>query len=219
MIYKIMNINELDEKAVAHYFPLLTEARREKILSMEDHRERNIAFCAEILSRQCLSELCDAPEFSFSLLCNPNGRSVVGNFDAELSLYAEGDVVACAVSHNYIGIGLSAVAPFSFKEAQNWLTDSEIRVVFSDSGYSFTDIINQPSYTEKTGMSKYAIFSSLKEAHFGASGRGVRADRKKVSFEFNGTNMICTDVDYYVLKSYIDRKEVMAVSVIERCKK
>lgn len=214
-----MNINELNEEMTTHYFPLLTEVRREKILNLSEPRERSIAFCSEILARNCLSLLCDAPEFSFSLLCNPNSKSAVGNFDAEISISQKDDFVACAVSFDYIGIGIAKIQPFTFKDAQNNLTDSEIRSVFSDSKYAFSDIINQSQCNEKSSMIKYAVISSLKDAQFFASGRGIRSDRKKISFQFDGSNMICSDSNYIISKSYVDTKELFAVSVIERCKK
>ena len=219
MVFRAMNINELNEEMTAHYFPLLTDAKKEKILKMDDFNKKNIAFCSEILARQCLSELCDAPEFSFSLLCNPNSKSAVGNFDAELSISSSGDFLACAASHDFVGVGISPIVPFSFQDAQKNLTDVEIRTVFSESVYSFSDIIKQPLCKEKTAMIKYAVFSSLKDAYFYASGRGIRSDRRSYHFEFEGSLMLCSDNNFSVIKSYIDSKENVAVSVIERCKK
>lgn len=219
MVFRAMNINELNEEMTAHYFPLLTDAKKEKILKMDDFNKKNIAFCSEILARQCLSELCDAPEFSFSLLCNPNSKSAVGNFDAEISISSSGDFLACAASHDFVGVGISPIVPFSFQDAQKNLTDVEIRTVFSESVYSFSDIIKQPLCKEKTAMIKYAVFSSLKDAYFYASGRGIRSDRRSYHFEFEGSLMLCSDNNFSVIKSYIDSKENVAVSVIERCKK
>lgn len=219
MVFRAMNINELSEDMTAHYFPLLTDAKKEKILKMSNFNEKNIAFCSEILARQCLSELCDAPEFSFSLLCNPNSKSAVGNFDAEISISSAGDFIACAASHDYVGVGISPIMPFSFQDAQKNLTDAEIRAVFSESGYSFSDIIKQPLCKEKSAIIKYAVFSSLKDAYFYASGRGIRSDRRNYYFEFEGTSMACSDKSFSVVKSYVDSKENVAVSVIERCKK
>ncbi len=214
-----MNINELTEDMTIHYFPLLTQAKKDKILNMSDNTQRSIAFCSEILARKCLNKLCDAPEFAFSLLCNPNSKSAVGNFDAEISISQKEDFIACAVSFDYIGIGIAKIEPFSFKEAQEKLTDVEIRAVFSESVYSFSDIIRKNICTEDSVMIKYAVFKSLKDAQFFASGRGIRADSKKISFEFNGKDMICSDNNYIVVKSYIDNKEMFAVSIVERCKK
>lgn len=213
-----MNINDLSEEMISHYFPLLTQARKEKILNMEDNTQRSIAFCSEILARKCLSKLCDAPEFSFSLLCNPNSKSAVGNFDAELSISQKDDFVACAVSFDYIGIGVAKIEAFSFKEAQDKLTDVEIRSVFSDSGYSFSDIIRKSICTEESVMVKFAVYKSLKEAQFFASGRAIRSNSKSISFEYNENGMICSDENYVVEKSYIDINEKFAVSIVKRCK-
>lgn len=219
MIYKIIDINSLDEQMTAKYFPMLTPLRQKKIISMKTSEERSLAFCSEILARQCLSELCDAPEFSFTLLLNPNAKSVVGNFDAEISIASEGDIVACAVSENFVGISVHPLKPFTFKDAQNKFSDVELRAVFAESSYSFGELINLTECNEKSVIRAYALMSTLKEAYFFASGRGIRNDRKITLFEFDGNTVRCTDDDYIISESFIDDVTGYAISVVERYKK
>ena len=218
MNYKIMSYNEIDDELIAKYFPMLTEAKQQKIASMKSVDERKIAFCSEILARQCLSNECDAPEFSFQLLLNVNSKSVVGNFDTEISMVKCGEIIGCAVSHEFIGIGIVKIAPFSFRDAQNIFTDSEIRAVFSDSVYSFADLINMPEIKEENVIKRFALLSSLKEAYFQSSGRGIRSVIKNYSFEFSSSGLNCSDKNAKIIKSYIDIERNIAVSVIERKK-
>lgn len=218
MIYKIMNINELSDEMIKKYFPILTEARQKKIASLESVRDRAVLFCCEIVARRCLSEFCDAPEFSFTLLCNPDSKSIVGNFDVEICIVTEGDYVACAVSDNYIGISLFPVREFSFREAQKLLSDSEIRNVFSESVYSFAELVNHNECNEESVKQKYAVISSLKEAHYYSTGRGIRSEINKTVFDINSANVVCSDSDCKVLTSYIDKEKKLAVSVVERKK-
>lgn len=219
MIFRIMNINSLEESLTAKYFPMLTDARQKKIIAMKSVYERSVAFCSEILARQCLSELCDAPEFSFTLLLNPNSRSVVGNFDAEICVAAHGDYVACAVSQEFVGISIKPLESFTFRDAQSVFSDVELRAVFSQSNYSFGELINIPKCTEKNAVRGNALMSSLKEAYFHASGRGIRSDRKLTLFEMNGNSFVCCDNDYRISESYIDDNIGYAISVLERYKK
>lgn len=214
-----MNINELNDELIGHYFPMLTEAKQKKIASLQNIEDRKIFFCCEILARKCLSELCDAPEFSFDILCNPNSKSIVGNYNAEVSIVKCDEFVACAVSNNYVGIGIQKIKSFSFRDAQNLFSDSEIRAIFSDSVYSFSDIVNFQECKEISVMQKYALFSTLKEAHFFASGRGIRSEIKNTVFNFNGREILCSDENAKITDSYIDSSKNLAVSVIERCKK
>ncbi len=218
MIYKLMDINTLDEEMIKKYFPMLTQARQKKIASMKSSKERAVAFCAEIISRQCLSQFCDAPEFSFSLLCNPNSRSVVGNFNVEICIVQYDEYVACAVSEDYVGISIVPVQSFSFKDAQNLLSDSEIRSVFSDSVYSFAELINFSECLEENVKQKFAIYSSLKEAHYFSTGRGVRSEINKTYFEINKNGIICSDENSKVSLSFINNDYSLAVSVVERNK-
>ncbi len=216
--YLIMNYNDIDDDLIEKYFPMLTQAKQQKIVSMKSVEDRKIAFCGEILARQCLSQELNAPEFSFQLLLNINSKCVVGNFDAEISLVRCGEILGCAVSHNYIGIGINYIQPFSFRDAQNLLTDSEIRAVFSDSVYSFAEIVNMNEIKEENVMKKFALLSSLKEAYFQASGRGIRSEIKNFSFEFTSSGLICTDKEFNILKSYISADKKV-ISVVERIKK
>lgn len=218
MIYKIMNINDLNDELIKKYFPMLTEAKQKKIASLTNVRDRAVLFCSEIAARKCLSEFCDAPEFSFSLLCNPNSKSVVGNFDVEICIVSAGDFVACAVSDNYIGISLFPVREFSFREAQKLLSDSEIRNVFSGSVYSFAELVNHNECSEEGVKQKYAVISSLKEAHYYSTGRGIRSEINKTVFDINSENVICSDLNCKVVTSYIDKEKSLAVSVVERNK-
>lgn len=218
MIHKIMNINSLTEEMIAKYFPMLTELRQKKISLMGNFDDRRIALCSEILARQCLSQLCDAPEFAFELLCNPNGKSVVGNFNAKLCIVKSGNVVGCAVSQVNIGMGLVELIPFSFYSAQNIFTDTEIRCIFSESKYSFAELIKMSECTEKTVINKYAVMKSLKDAHFYASGRGIRSEVKNITFEISDNKILCSDAESEIRCSFIEQNNNVAVSVIERSK-
>lgn len=219
MIYKIMNINEVDDDLISVYFPMLTPVRQKKISLMRDIRDRKIAFCSEILARQCLSKLCDAPEFSFQLLCNPDSKSVVGNYEAEISIVSCRDFVGCAVSRSSIGISMVSVEEFAFSDAQKIFTDTELRAVFSDSSYTFSELINMPLCTEKRVIQRYALIKSLKEAHFYSTGRGIKEEMKKTLFEFTAKGMECSDLNAKICESYIDVEKNVAVSVMERIKK
>ncbi len=213
-----MNLNDLTDDLISKYFLMLPESRQKRIAGMNNLDERRTALCCEILARQCLSELCDAPEFAFELLCMPNGKSIVRNFDAEICITKCSDTVGCAVSYKQIGLGLVELAPFSFLEAQKLLSDSEIRCIFSDSKHSFAELINFSEIYETSVINQYAVIKSLKDAHFYSSGRGIRTDLNKIQFEFDGKQMICSDKNFVVMTSYISNSRNLAVSIVERSK-
>lgn len=207
----------MTEELASHYFPLMTEGKRAKILGARDKLKGAQTFVADMLARQCLSELCDAPEFSFSLLINPDSKSVVTNFSAELSVVTAGEYVACAVSQKPVGISIVKAEAFTFSEAQELLTDSEIRYLFSFSKYSFTELVSKEICDEKVLVEKYAVFKSLKNAQFMASGRGIRERKNSSSFDFTGSSVSCSNSAYSVIISEFLSKENLALSIIERC--
>lgn len=216
LVYKLMNTDDLSLEMTKKYYPMLTDQRKKKINDMESREKRTLAFCSEIIARQCLSKLFDAPEFAFKLLCNPDSVSVVGNFDASISIVHSGKYVACAASRDKVGICLVPVEPFSFIDAQKKFSDSEIRAIYADSGYSFSENIKQDICSEENVMQKYALFSSLKEAHFKSTGRGIRTDMRKIEFMFNGERLLCSDKEAVISVAIIDKTAGLAVSVIER---
>lgn len=216
MVLKKMNINALDVSMTKKYYPMLTEMRRKKIGEMTDPGDRAVAFCSEILARQCLSELLDAPEFSFQLMCNANFKSVVGNYAAYINIAAFGETVACAASLTPLGACILPVRPFSFAEAQHLLTDAEVRAVYARSGNSLAELINRPVCDEENVIKLFALFASLKEAYFRASGRGYRADINKTEFIFDGEEMNCSDPAYHVAWCKVDPAERTALSVVEK---
>lgn len=216
MVFKKMNINALSLEMTKHYYPMLTAMRRKKINEMADPGDRSVAFCSEILARQCLSELLDAPEFSFQLMCNANFKSVVGNYGAHIYIAAFGNIVACAASETPVGACILPVRPFSFAEAQKLFSDSEVRAIYSKSGYSFAELVNRPLCDEPNVMKMFALYSSLKESYFRATGRGYRANINKMEFIYNGTDIDCSDPSYRVAYCKVDKEENLAISVVKK---
>lgn len=198
------------------YYPMLTEMRRKKIGDMADPKARAVAFCGEILARQCLAELLDAPEFSFQLMCNADFKSAVGNYNAHIDIASCSDTVACAAAQGPVGVSLKPLRPFSFAEAQDLLSDAEVRAVYARSGYPLAELVNRPACDEENVMKLFALFASLKEAYFRATGRGFRANINKTKFLFNGEEIACSDPAYRVEWCKVDQAERTAVSVIEK---
>ncbi len=214
MVYKLMNINSLDKEMTQKYFPMLSELRRAKISEMKTANERAITFCAEILARQCLSELFEAPEFSFTVLCNPNSKSILGNFNGDICIVTNGDYVACAADTKQVGISLKSFEAFSFQDAQKIFTDSEIRYIFSDSTYSFSQLVNLSQISEKAVVEKFAVMSALKEAQFKASGRGIRENSQRTEFTLANNTAVCSDSSYTVEELKKDDLSGLIVCVI-----
>ena len=219
LVYRVFNINDMTEDLASHYFPLMSEGKRAKILGAKDKFRAAQTFVADMLARQCLSEFCDAPEFSFLLLITPDSKSVVTNFNAEISVSVDGEFVACAVSDVPVGISVIKPVSFSFSEAQSLLTDSEIRHLFSFSKYSFTENVSKDICDEQILTEKFSLYKSLKKAQFLASGRGIRERKNSTAFEFSENAVLCSDNRYITRAAEYDADKKLAISVIERCEK
>lgn len=219
MVYRIFNIYDMTEELASHYFPLMSEGKRAKILGAKDKVRAAQTFVADMLARQCLSEFCDAPEFSFLLLLNPDSKSVVTNFNAQISVSTDSEYVACAVSDVPVGISIVKPEAFTFSDAQDLLTDSEIRYLFSFSKYSFSENVSKELCDEQVLNEKYSLYKSLKKAQFFASGRGIRERKNNASFDFSDRAVSCNDSNYTVSLAEYNADKKLAVSIIERCVK
>lgn len=193
MRYRFFDINDLTEDMVKKYYPMLTEHKKNKLKEESDPHERAVGFCAEMCARQCLSDEFDSPEFSFSLLVNPNSASVVSNYAASLSVVSDGDCVACAVDRGACGVGISKAEEFEFSEAQSLCTDRELRDIFSFSVHSFADIVNRKTCCEPEPTERFALYRALKEAYFRASGRSVRNNFRYAEFVIGESEIACSD--------------------------
>ncbi len=188
------------------------------IINAKDKLRGARAFVSDMLARQCLSEFLDAPEFSFSLLLNPDAKSVVSNFDAQICVATAGEYVGCAVSHLPVGIGLAKSEPFSFQTAQAILSDSELRNVFSFSKYSFSELLIKDLCDEPLLQERFSVYRSLKTAQFHSSGRSIREKKNNITFDCSDNKITCSNENYSVLASKFISDKNLAVSIIERCK-
>lgn len=198
MEYAFFDINRLTEDMVKKYYPMLTVHKKEKLKNEPDAHKRAVLFCAEICARQCLSREFGSPEFSFSLLINPNSASVVSNFGADLCIVNDGDFVACAVDRNPCGAGIKKLEPFEFSEAQTVCSDRELRDIFSYSSYSFADNVNRKTCSETAVVERFSLYKALKDAYFRASGRAVKNNFRYAEFTVQDNKIICSDSHFDV---------------------
>ena len=217
MVHKIFNINDITKDMVAHYLPLISQQKREKILSMNDAFLASQTLVSEMLARQCLSLLCDAPESSFQLLIKPDAKSAVTNFNAKISVCTCGEFVACCASHNNIGISLVRPDHFTFADFQKNCSDSEIRHILSDSKQTLTDVIRTGNCTDASAIKEYAKLLSLKKAQFSASGKVILSNISKINFSFEDNTAHCLDNNYKVSAFEFYDCYNLACSIIERC--
>ena len=216
MIYKIFNINDLTKEQFAAYMSYLTDSKKARLVGSNDSTLAAKTVVCEMLARQCLSKLCDAPEFSLQLLLNVDSKSAVTNFDAKISLSSCGDFVACCVSRSNVGISLAEPAGFSFSDAQRLLSDSEIRYLYSDSKHSLAENINKEACTEADVMKKYALLYSLKRAQFFASGRAIMSNMPKINFVISCDSISCSDKAYNVILAQYFQDKNLCCSIVER---
>lgn len=193
MIYKFLNIDSLTEEMTAKYFPLLSETKQKNIMELPSPRERALAFCCEIVARQCLHELFHAPEFSFKLLLDPNGKSAVGNFNAGICLCTLEDTIGCAASNRRVGISMMRPENYTFNDLQKSLTDAELRDVFSFSRFSYTELLKRNLLDEEKVCLRAAAYLALKQSYFKAKGKVLNMNYLSVEFEIRDESVKCSD--------------------------
>ena len=215
MIYKFFDIDTLNEELTAKYFPLLSETRRNLIAALPSAYDRSVAFCSEILARQCLNEMFHSPEFSFKLLLAPNGKSAVGNFDAQISLAEYEGYLGCAVSKKSVGIALCPAENTSFNDLQKLLTDKELRDALSFSRYSFTEIMKKQTVDEREVCACAAVFLALKQSYFRAKGKVLNNNNMSVEFIIRENSIECSDKSINCVNAGFTHNNKLAYAITE----
>ena len=215
MIYRFFDIDSLSDEMIAKYFNLLSETKRNTIAGLKSPFERSVALSAEILARQCLNELFDAPEFSFKLLLDPNGKSAVGNFDAGISLAVYSDMLGCAVSKNAVGMSMCGIEEYSFADLQTFLTDAELRDVFSFSRFSYTELLQRKNIDEQKVRLRAAAYMALKKSYYRAKGKTLNNNMLSVGFRFDNDAVCCSDLSVRVCAVGYNEKHDFVYAVTE----
>ena len=218
MEYAFFNINDFSDEMTRKYYPMLTPVRQKKLLELEDAHERAVLFCAEICARQCLAREFRAPEYSFNLLVNLNSSSVVSNYSAAVCILSDGDVIGCAVDRQTCGIGMCKIQPFEFKEAQEICSDREIRDLFSFSAYSFTENVCRKTCDEPEVIERFALYKSLKDAYFKASGRAIKTDFRYADFDISTDKITCSDPFFTVAVHEYHKTDGYVLCVLTKSK-
>lgn len=219
MIYKSIDIDEIDRETFEKYWELLSGYKKKKMSQLNKPEDRMLTFAGEMLARQCLSELTGAPEFAFEILADENGKCVVGNFNAEFNISHSGTKAVCAADKVPLGIDIEKIRPFSFGVAQRICTPGELLYVFSGSRDSFIGFSSTAKCEEKQAQNNFYRIWTLKEAYFKATGRGIRDDMKTVEFSFSENAVTVSDKDYKVIKNDIIYGGAYALSVIVKDEK
>lgn len=213
---EIMSPDDLSDELIGAYYPMLSEKKKNEISILESTEDRCALLCAEIVARRALAELNGCEEKSIRMSCVPNGQSLVESGKGYLSVIRSGRNV-CAVATEFpAGAGAVSVRSFRFAEAQQQLSDAEIRTLVSVSGYSLMDIVNAKSVSNQAATELYAQLCAMKNARLATMSDKLKKEAKKVSFMFENGEYICSDPAFRVNFFAISRKHRVAVAVVTK---
>lgn len=215
MVCKSIYIDAVDKACFEETFSLLSASRRERILAMQSEEEQRNAVAFEFLSRECLSELTDAPKFAFNILTGINKQCLVGNFSAYFSLSLADNFLCCAAERTPIGIDCRSIQPFSFMQAQKEMNEAEIHYIYGNTVRSFADIVRLDVCDVREEMERYWRVRTMKEAYFTALGRTFR-NLRNISFDLTAATCDCSDSRFSFITTQLSKDNQYIFSVVNK---
>ena len=215
MIHKLININALTPEAISEYYPMLSARRKQSIANLTTPTQRARQFCAEMLTRQCLSELTGQAQDSFAFLYGPGGAGLVEGSDLHIVCAFGGEYVLTAAAHCPLGADLTLLEPFNFSQTQKYLTDGELRTVFAASRIGMAQAVMEPLCTDKTAVYRLNALLSAKRACFGAMGKQLDMPYKSIEILWKD-GMRCSDERLKIALSDISEDKQYILTVVER---
>ena len=122
-MWKLIDINNLTKEQYDRYFSMMSNKRKEKVLSLKDETARKRTVAGEMLVRQMLSK-------DISVEIAENGKPYTEN--AYFSISHTENLVVCAVSKSPVGIDIEKIKPYDDKFCKRIANEKEYEYINKD---------------------------------------------------------------------------------------
>jgi len=211
---EIIYVSQLDDDTIKTYYPLLSEERKSQIAFLPTAEERRVVLCREIAAIRAVASLYNCPEASVTITLTPEGRMIPGLNKGFLNICIEGDCIVAVATKSESGAAAVRVKDFNFSEAQQMLSDSEIRAVVAASGYSVVDIVNANSCSSDAAIELYAKLIALKTARNACLPDNKAKAFVNQTFTVVEDGIICSEKEVTVDYCEVNKKGGIAVAII-----
>ena len=172
MIWEAKRVSDMTPQALAWAYSRLSPDRKRHIDSLKREEDRNRSLTGEWLLRQLLCRHWGMEEPV--ILRTDKGAPVLDNGALHLSITHSEDLVACAVSEDFVGLDTERCKPFRFALLEKVCTEQERQYVLSGSRAEGA-VCEDPEIIERF----FEIWTG-KEAWFKLRGTGI-LDLKSVN--------------------------------------
>lgn len=122
-LWKLFDINNLTDELYNKYFGMMSNSRKEKVLSLKDQNARKRTVAGEMLVKQMISE-------DICIEIGENGKPYARGIYFSIS-HTENFVV-CAVADAPVGIDIERIKPYSDRLAKRITTKKEYDYINKD---------------------------------------------------------------------------------------
>ena len=179
MIWRVCNINELDEVQLEQCFALAEPERRQRLQKMQPHRRR-ASLGGEWLAKQLLNAQSGIPLEELRFQRTEQGKPYAENCPLHFNVSHSGDWIACAVSSRPIGIDIEQLRQPDLKIARRLCTPEEAAWLEPDAPHRLLQI-----WTEK-------------EAYFIWKGSGIQNLQSISHFDLQPHLQQTETADYFL---------------------
>lgn len=188
-----LDIKNLNTDTYNEFFNLLTENRKEYILSFKDEKRRMLSVAAEMLVKKAVSELYAIPVSDVILEKNAMGMPEIQNKDIKISISHSEDMAVCALDNLPIGIDIEKIREINLKSAERFCNHAELDYIYR-------------AENQKTSVFRFFEIWTAKEAEYKRNGGAIKEFKSVDTFSLKRKYFIKDE--YLICISYTQNGEI-----------
>lgn len=129
---ELLCIEDIKPEEYEYYYSLLSETKKKKIDALHFEKDKRLSVCAEMIAKKMIAKHCSVKAEEIVILTDSGGKPYAENINIYFNISHSGDMVACALSNNPIGIDIEKIREIDDKLIHFVCTDEELEYVCSD---------------------------------------------------------------------------------------
>lgn len=124
------DIRKLTEEEYQKWYNLMSAEKKARVdrFRQPDDKKRTVA--GEMLARKAIAQRCGVEAESIKFETAEHGKPFAVGLDMEFNISHSGNLVACAVSDQPVGVDIELIRPVDLRTAKHFCTPEELEYLF-----------------------------------------------------------------------------------------
>ena len=192
MKWYLFHIPSLDISLYEKWYALLAPQKKNRVDSFHFEEDKHRLVFADMLAKLALSEYTGFDAEHISLGTHSNGKPYAIGLPAEFNISHSGELIACAVDSERVGIDIEKIRPIPAKLVYRVCSEQEYAYIGGD-----TPVDKQSILTDRHILERFYQVWTAKEAYTKYTGTGLAADLQQIPI--NKERILTTVYGEYVI--------------------